>query len=552
MHRPRLILRPLAAALLAGTAATPAAAQQHRPDVAGTEAAIVADHPLAAAAGAEVLRAGGNAIDAAVTMAAVLAVVQPHVNGVGGDAVALYRDGRTGRVFAINGTGRSPDGAVPQAFRIRGVDRVPADGVLAVTVPGAVRLWADLLRRFGTLSIDRAVEPAIRLAEAGFPVSGRLAGELAAMRDVLAADAALATVFMPGGRTPPPGTLLRQTDLGRTLRAIARNGPDAFYVGEVARAIDAFMRAEDGLLTIEDLAGHSSTWQEAIRTTYHGLHVLAFPPNSQGMALLLQLNMAEQFDLRAMTRNSADYVHTLAQIARVSLLERDRFLADPAFSEIPLPRLISKEHARLLLRGMADGVPDPRAPATREPGGTTFLAVVDAAGNMVAVMQTLAAPFGSGRMVPGTGVVLHNAGAGFSLDPADPNVVAPRKRAPHSLAPALMLRADGSPLLVAGSAGGDAQTQALVQVLNNIVLFGLSPQAAVEAARWRVIDRGTLRVEEAIGAAAMEALLLRGYDLQIHREWNADVGSAQVILVLPGGVRSTGADPRRDGYGIAW
>jgi gamma-glutamyltranspeptidase / glutathione hydrolase len=525
---------------------------QHRPDVAGTNAAVVADHPLAAAAGADVLRRGGNAIDAAITMAAVLAVVRPHLNGVGGDAVLLYRDARIGRVWSVNGSGRAPEAATPEAFRQRGLDTMPADGVLSVTVPGAVRLWADALRRFGTLTMAEALEPAARIAEAGVPVSQRLAADLVVHRGLISGDPALSAVFLPGGRLPALGSLLRQPDLARTLRTIARDGPDAFYVGVVGRSIDGFMAAEGGLLRLEDLAGHSSAWQEPLSTTYRGFHVLTAPPVSQGLALLLQLNMAEAYDLSAMGHNGSDYIHTLAQISRFALAERDRYVTDPAFTEIPLATLVSREFAGELNRRMLAGeaVVDDRAPEDRDDG--VYLAVIDHDGNMVSMMQSLASPFGSGRMVPGTGIVLHNRGAAFSLDGDDVRVIAPRKRAYHSMSPAIVLRPDGSALLAFGAPGGNDETPALVQVLNNIVLFGMTPQLAVEAPRWNSPDGQALRIENSVRQDALDGLVARNYTLRLQRGWAPELGGAQVIMRLPGGVRLVGGGPGHEGESTAW
>src|SRR5690606_6827809 len=322
---------------------------QDRPEVQGRESAVVAGHPLAAAAGMDVLRRGGNAVDAAVTMAAVLAVVRPHMNGIGGDAFMLIHEGRSGRTRALNGSGRSPAAATPDTMRALGYTAMPDTGVHSVTVPGAVRAWTEALRRHGTIPLDVALAPAIHYAEHGFPVSGKLAADIAASREVIERDAALAAVFLPDGEPPAPGAVLVQRDLARTLRQIARDGPDALYIGGIAQAIDAFMDASGGLLTIADLANHSPLWQEPIAATYGGYRVLALPPSSQGLALLLLMNMAELYVLAGLGHNSTGYVHTLVELRKLAFVERDRYVTDPAFTEIPLDRLISKEHARQLV-----------------------------------------------------------------------------------------------------------------------------------------------------------------------------------------------------------
>ncbi|CAN5696491.1 gamma-glutamyltransferase [soil metagenome] len=551
------------------------AAAQSRPDVQGMQAAVVADHPLAAAAGAEVLRRGGNAVDAAITMAAVLAVVRPHMNGLGGDAFLLIREGRSGRVHALNGSGRSGASATPAAFRSRGYTEMPSTGIHAVTVPGAPRAWADALRRHGSIDLATALAPALRLAAGGFPVSDKLAADIAASRRRLEADRSMAAVFLPDGRSPERGSLLKQVDLARTLQLMSREGVEAFYTGEIAARIHHFMESEGGFITGADLAAHSSTWQQPVATPYAGYRVLAFPPNSQGVALLMQMNMAALFDQRALGHNEAEYIHTLVEIKKLAFAERDRHVTDPAFAEIPLDAMLSVEMARELVTrwsrsevypAAGGALADAGARSSRDrvaggeieesgsdgDGDTVFLGVVDNDGNAVALIQSLYSSFGSGRMVPGTGIVLHNRGGLFSLDPTSPNVVAPRKRTYHTLAPAMVLNGDNSLFMILGTPGSDGQTQTQLQVFNNIVLFGMSPQRAVEAPRWRSWDSGRLQIEDGIGETVRERLMSLGHDVSVQQGMSADLGGAQVIMILEGGIRAIGADPRREAYGIAW
>jgi len=537
-------------------AGTPVAglAQQGRPDVSGRTAAVVAGHPLAAAAGADVLRRGGNAVDAAITMAAVLAVVRPHMNGVGADNFMLIRDAQSRAVHALNGSGRAGSRATPALFQGRGLDDIPSSGVLSVSVPGAVRGWEDALRRFGTIPLADALAPAIRLAEDGFPVSTRLSLDIDAERRRLARDTAMARTFLVNGRAPEPGMLLRQPDLARTLRTIAEGGADAYYGGAPGRAIADFMAREEGLVTLEDLRDHRSTWTQPIETTYHGLRVLAFPPNTQGIAVLELLNIGEVFDLKAMGHNSAAYLHTLVNATRLAYEDRDAHVADPEFANVPVDRLASKDHARArarLIRPM--DVVRPRLEPDRDGSGDTiFLCVVDAQGNAVSMIQSLFSSFGSGRMVPGTGIVLHNRGSLFSLDASHPNLVAPRKRPYHTLSPAMVLRADGALHAVLGSPGGDGQPQTIAQVLNNVVLFGMTPQQAVEAPRWRASGTSRLSVEPGVADSVRTALAAAGHEVRVS-EPGAEFGGAQMILVHPlTRMLMTGADPRREAYGIAW
>jgi gamma-glutamyltranspeptidase / glutathione hydrolase len=547
------------AAVLAIIAFAPVPASGHaqaRPEVQGMQAAVVADHPLAAAAGADVLRRGGNAVDAAITMAGVLAVVRPHMNGVGGDAFMLIREERSGRVHALNGSGRAGAGSTPEALRRLGLERMPSSGLQSVTVPGAVAAWADALRRHGTISLADALAPAIRYASEGFPVSAKLAADIRSGRRRLAEDPAMAAVFLPDGEPPEPGTLLRQPELAATLQLIARQGAEALYVGELAQRIHAFMAAEGGPITVADLAAHSSTWQQPIATMYEGHRILAFPPNSQGVALLMQMNMAELFDLRGFGHNSVEYAHALVEVKKLAFRERNLHVADPAFTEVPLDEMLSKQRAAELVREWGARAYTTNGDASDGTfdgdGDTVFLGVVDANGNAVSMIQSLFSSFGSGRMVPGTGIVLHNRGGGFTLDASSGNVIAPRKRPFHTLSPAMVLRGDGSLAMVLGTPGSDGQTQTKLQVFNNIVLFGMTPQHAVEAPRWRSWDDGRLQVEVGVDEAVRERLSRLGHDVRVQHGMSADLGGAQVILVTPTGVRAVGADPRREAYGIAW
>lgn len=544
-------------ALLSLLASVPLGAQvpSMRPDVIGTQGAVTSDHALASAVGLDVLRRGGNAVDAAIAMAGVLAVVRPHMNGVGGDNFLLIRQAKTGKVYALNGSGRAGSRATPAFFAAKGLQSVPGSGVLSVSVPGAVRAWEDALRRFGTTTLAQALRPAIGYAENGFAVSTRLSMDIAGERRKLSADPELARTYLVTGEAPKAGTILVQRDLARTLRTIATGGARAYYRGTPARAISAFMDAEGGLVTAADLASHTSTWQEPIATTYAGKRVLAFPPNTQGATFLQMLNLAEQEELTAMGRASADYVHTLVEGAKLAYADRDRYIADPAFAEIPLDRLLSKEYARELARRIrrdttvASGAGD----GTRDGNGdTVYLSVVDKDGNAVSMIQSLFAAFGSGRMVPGTGIVLHNRGALHSLDAQHPNIIAPGKRPFHTLSPAMALNADNSLFAVFGTPGGDGQPQTLVQVLNNVLHFGMTPQQAVEAPRWRIFGQGRLGMEPGYSDEMRGELARRGQRVAVQPP-SAEFGGAQMIVVdVASRARLVGSDYRREAYGGAY
>ncbi len=528
---------------------------QGRPQASGPEAAVSSDHPLASAAGADVLRRGGNAIDAAITMAGVLAVTRPHMNGPGGDVFMIYYDAKTKKVYTLNGAGRAGSKATPAFFASRNLKDVPTSGILSVSVPGAPQAWADALQRFGTISLAKALEPGIKYAEQGFPVTPRLAADLRESSRKIAADPELNRTFMAGGAIPEVGTTLRQPNLAKTLRAIAAQGPAAFYKGEIAKQIVAYMEKEGGLLTADDLAKHTSTWGEPIETTYRGLRVLALAPSNQGATTLELLNIAEQFDLEAMGHNSTDYLNMFTRAAQFAYRDRDAHLADPTFVQIPLDHLLSKSYAADIasqIRAGTSALPNGEGFESREGNGdTVYLCIVDKDGNAVSYIQSLFAAFGSGKMVPGTGITLHNRGALYTLDPKHPQVIAPGKRPFHTLAPSMVLHPDGSPYIVLGSPGGDGQPQTVVQVLNNILVFGMQPQAAIEARR---LQANGLRASVEFGVLADSGRALRARGLTVREEEpSAAFGGASTIVIHPvSKARMVGSDFRREAWGIAW
>jgi gamma-glutamyltranspeptidase len=522
-----------------------------RPDVSGWESAVTSDHPLASEAGAAVLRKGGNAIDAAVTMAAVLAVVRPHMNGPGGDAFMIYRDGKTGKVYTLNGSGAAGSKATPAYFAEHSLRAIPGSGILSVSVPGAVRMWEDALGRFGTIKLSAALAPAIGYATRGFPVSNRFSSDINESRRLLAADSVLSRIYLVGGEAPKPGTILKQADLGQTLQTIARQGANALYQGAIAKQIAAYIEAEGGLVTAADLAKHKSEWVEPIETSYRGYRVLAFPPNTQGVTLLQQLNLAELFDLKTMGHNSTAYVHTLVEGSKIAYADRDALVADPRFTKVPVPDLIGKARAMETRARIGDRAAQVVPDTTRDGNGDTiYLAVVDKDGNAVSWIQSNFAAFGSGKGVPGTGIILHNRGSLYSLDPTHPNIVAPGKRPYHTLSPAMVLNGDGSLAMVLGTPGGDGQTQTILQIMNNVMLFDMTAQQAVEAPRWRSYGR-RVGIEPGVGAGVRDSLMSRGHAVVIQPP-SAEFGGAQMIRILPSGARQVGSDFRREAYGIGW
>lgn len=523
-------------------------------DAQGMNGAVTAGHPLAAEAGLQVLRQGGNAMDAAITMAAVLAVARPHMNGLGGDMFLLYYEAATGTVHGLNASGRSGSRADLQSLRKKGLEEMPETGPMSVSVPGAVRGWAAALERFGTFSWSQALEPAATLAREGLPVSERLALDLQEEQEKLEADAEAAHIYLPGGTLRQPGTRLRQDDLAVTLNQLRDNGPDELYTGATARRIVDYLAERGGFLTREDMAGYEPEWVAPISTEYHGLTVFALPPNTQGVSLLQELVLLRRFDFRRLGHNSADYLHTLAEVIRLASTERDAQVADPAAMRTSVEELLDAQRLQTLAttidpRGRA---PRPDDSAAADHPNTVYLIAVDRDGNVVSMIQSLFHSFGSGLVVPGTGVVLHNRGSLFSLDPDHPNRLAPRKRPFHTLCPALALR-EGKPWLAWGTPGGLGQTHTLIQVLNNILLFGMSPQEAIDAPRLRWYASGTLAIEDRVPVAVREALEARGYTVRPRHGWTAELGGAQAILIDPAsGTKRAGADRRREGWALAY
>ena len=535
----------------------------NRPDVRGIQGAVSAGHPLAAATGYDVLRRGGNAMDAAVAMAGVLAVVRPHMNGIGGDAFALYYEAETGRVHAMNGSGRAGAMATPALFAERGIDEVPGNGPLSVSVPGAVAAWVDALGRFGTLSHEELLAPAIGYARDGFPVSTRLASDIRAQSGALNDHAR--ALYLPGGEPPPVGSLLRNPALAATLSQIARDGKDAFYRGDVAQRLAAFIEAEGGYVRAPDLAAHTTTWVEPLLGEFEGYRMLVLPPNTQGIAQLQLFEMAKSFDLAGMGQNSAEYLHTLIELKKLAFADRDQWAADPEFTDIPLDDLLDASYlagrAAMVDRGRAaeertSGVaPTPMTAGGQsldDSGDTVYLTAVDQWGNAVSWIQSLFAGFGSGLLEPATGVVLHNRGALFTLQPGHPNLIAPGKRPYHTLTPMMAVRGDGSFAFTLGTPGGDSQPQSLLQIVNNLVLFGMTPQAAIEAPRFR--SYGGLRVafEDRVEAAVLGHLGEWGHEAEIVHGWTATFGGAQMILRDSEGTLTAASDPRREAYAIAY
>jgi len=538
-------------------------APHNRPDVRGTRGAVSAGHPLAAQAGLQVLQNGGTATDAIIAMAGVLAVVRPHMNGVGGDAFAIFYDGATGDVSALNGSGRSGELATPDFFRSKGLDEIPQTGARAVSVPGAVAAWVDAHERFGSKPFAHLLEPAIRYANEGFPVSTLLAMDFESQGAALNEPGR--ALYLPGGCAPRVGSLLKNEALGATLAGIARRGKDAFYRGTVAKQLSAFIEAEGGHLRAADFEAHTSTWVTPLRNDYLGYTFVVMPPNTQGVAQLTYMEMAKAHPIEALGHNTASYLHTMIELKKLAFADRDRWVADPEKAHVPVERMMGRDYLRLraalvdparaaedVVAGFGDSMEETGDQIPDDSGDTVYLTAIDENGNAVSWIQSNFAGFGSGLLETGTGVLLHNRGTLYTLEDGHPNQVAPRKRPYHTLTPMMALRGEDFAFTI-GTPGGDSQTQTLIQIVHNMVLFGMTPQQAIEAPRFRSDSGLSVSIEARVRVDVRASLTALGHRVSAVEGWTATFGGAQMIFYDPDtGTLAAAADPRREAYALAY
>jgi len=524
---------------------------------------VATDHPLASAAGLHVLEQDGNAIDAAVCVSAVLGVVCPMMNGIGGDTFVTYFDAAAGAVTTLLGSGAAPAEATPAWFASHGQSAMPLRGMLSPSVPGAVDAMAMALARWGSgrWTLERLLEPAIHYADAGFPVSERLASWFEESHDLLERYPTSAGIFLPRGRPPAAGEVFVQRDLARSLQTIAREGPRTLYEGSLAETIAAYVRNRGGLLSRADFAAHRTEIAEPVRTVYRDLTVHTTPPPSQGFVLLQMLNILAGDDLG--TRwGSADTVHLAVEAKKLAFADRLRYVGDPRFVDNPLDRLLDPAYAktrraRIDPRRAAEAAAPGALPEAA--GDTTAFTVADRHGNVAAWITSISSAFGCGEVADGTGILLNNrAGRGFSLVPNHPNLIAPGKRTMHTLMAFIATRG-GRPVLAWATRGGDAQAQWDFQVLMNITVYGMNVQDAVERPRWfsypasdpHTVDLPyELRMERGFPPDTYEALRRRGHRVVATGPGN---GGVQVIQVdATSGVYAAGSDPRADGCAIGF
>ena len=549
----------------------------HRPVVMGRNGMVCSGHPLASQAGISILQKGGNAVDAAIAVGAALNVVEPSMSGIGGDGFVMVYWKESGQVKVVNGTGAAPWAATRECYLPEGI---PMKGMMSVSVPGLLNAWMTAHEGFGALSRRQVLEPAMELASEGFPVSHHLARGIAE-DSLLQSFPTSRAVFTRDGRSLQPGEILRQRDLARSFDRIAAEGKDIFYHGEIARAISDFSEEQGGLLGTKDLSDDWCQWQDPISTTYRGHPVFEATANSSGHVLLQELNMIETLDLKAMGCNTAESIHSMVEAKKLAFADREAYLADTEFVEVPMRGLISKEYAkeraRLIdpeqagvdvregdpwtVQGTALGERKTRYPHVGE--DTTCFVVVDRWGNAVCQLQSIQSAWGSSLIAGDTGILLNNRMTYWHLNPDHPNCLEPAKRVRHTMNPVMVFSPSNDLVLVCGTPGADTQVQTNFQVATHVLDFGMTVAEAVEAPRWRHTQDPTestiphtckdeLLLEARFPQEVAEGLRKRGHDLNILVDWGASGSEMMAQLDPETGAIFGAADPRRDGYTIGW
>jgi gamma-glutamyltranspeptidase/glutathione hydrolase len=495
-----------------------------RSEVIAPHAMAATSQPLATQVALDILKEGGNAVDAAIAANAMLGLVEPTGNGIGGDLFAIVWDAESRKLYGLNASGRSPYSLTLEYFQDQGLESIPSHGPLPVTVPGAVDGWFELHEKFGKLPMKQVLAPAIRYATEGFPVSELIAYYWQRSVPTLEVWAGFREVFMPNGRAPEKGEIFRNPALATTLQKIADGGRDVFYKGEIARTIDAFMKREGGFLTYRDLVEHTSEWVEPVSTNYRGYDVWELPPNGQGIAALQILNILEDYDLEAMGFGSADYVHLFVEAKKLVFEDRARWYADPDFNDIPVAQLISKEYAaerrQLIDQERAADSFEAGNPALEE-GDTIYLTVADAERNMVSLIQSNYRGMGTGLSPDGLGFIFQDRGELFTLEEGQFNTYEPHKRPFHTIIPAFVTK-NGEPYMSFGVMGGATQPQAHAQIVINMVDFGMNLQEAGDAPRIlhqgssqptgeTMTDGGTVVLESGFPYETIRDLVGRGH-----------------------------------------
>jgi gamma-glutamyltranspeptidase/glutathione hydrolase len=528
-----------------------------RSRIATTYGIVAASQPLAARAGVQVLERGGNAVDAAIATNAVMGLVEPQSNGIGGDLFAIVYEAKTGRLHGLNAGGWTPSGLTPALLTSLGFTEMPSGGIHTVTVPGAVAGWEALRTRLGTLEMSDLLAPAIFYADEGFPVSDVIAAAWSSLTAKLAAEPNAAATYLPHGRAPAAGDVFRNPGLAGSLRLIANHGPAGFYEGRTADAILAISQEKGGTMTAADLKEFQPEWVDPISTTYRGWTVHELPPNTQGIAALMMLNVMEQFPLREYGFHSAAALHVMIEAKKLAYADMLRYVGDVRFTQTPIPPMLSKAHAmerarRIdVARAARDVQPSVFDGLTTSAGhDTIYLSVIDKHGNIVSLIQSIYEGFGSAIVPTGSGFALHNRGALFTLDDRHPNALAPRKRPLHTIIPGVMQKADVH--IGFGIMGAFNQAQAHAQFVANVVDYDLDIQQALEAGRFTKASftGADVSVEALVPESVRQALVALGHDVTAVPPRTGTFGYGQAVMSIGSGVHFGASDPRHDGAAI--
>jgi gamma-glutamyltranspeptidase / glutathione hydrolase len=532
-----------------------------RSEVIATHGMACTSQPLATQAALDILKAGGNAVDAAIAANAVLGLVEPISNGIGGDLFAILWDAESQKLYGLNASGRSPKALSLEYFKENGYDAIPAYGPLPVSVPGCVDGWFSLQDRFGSMDMEQILQPAISYARDGFPVTEIIAYYWNGNARALSRFPNVADVYMPGGKAPAKGEIFRNPYLANSLEKIATGGRDAFYKGDMAHIIADFVQSQGGFLSYEDLSTHHSEWVEPVGTNYRGYDIWELPPNGQGIAALQILNILEGFDLASMGFGSAEYIHTFVEAKKLAFEDRAKYYADPAFGDLPVDELISKEYAEKRRALINPNRASRKLDAGElEQGNTIYMTVADEKGNMISLIQSNYLGMGSGMCPPGLGFILQDRGQLFSLEEGHLNVFEPGKRPFHTIIPAFITK-DGKPYMSFGVMGGAMQPQGHAQIVVNMVDFGMNLQEAGDAPRIRhdgssqptgevMTDGGVVNLESGIPYESIRGLLRRGHRVESS---NGGYGGYQAIMWdEEKGVYFGASESRKDGHAAGY
>ncbi|MDC0603358.1 gamma-glutamyltransferase [Aliiglaciecola sp.] len=531
-----------------------------RSEVIATNGMVATSQPLATQVGLDILKQGGNAIDAAIAANAMLGLVEPTGNGIGGDLFAIVWDAKTKRLYGLNASGRSPKSLTLNYFKEQGMTKIPSHGPLPVSVPGAVDGWFMLHDRFGSVPMTNILAPTIDYAKKGFPVSELIAWYMNRSVPILSKFDGFKETYMPNGATPKKGEIFTNPNLAATLEKIATGGRDAFYKGDIARTIAAYMKGQGGFLSYDDLAQHTSEWVEPVSSNYRGYDVWELPPNGQGIAALQILNVMEQFDIEGMGFGSPEYIHTFVEAKKLAFEDRAKYYADPAFNKIPVDWLISKEYAQQRAKLIDMQRAAKRIDAGLNEGDTIYLTTSDKEGNMVSLIQSNYRGMGSGMTPTGLGFILQDRGEMFSLDEGHFNVFAPGKRPFHTIIPAFVTK-NGKPWLSFGVMGGGTQPQMHAQIIINLIDFGMNLQEAGDAPRILhtgsseptgeiMTDGGYVSLESGYSVKTRRQLVQMGHVL---RDVSGSFGGYQAILRDPkNGVYFGASETRKDGHAAGY